>query len=55
MKKEYIKPELQVILFRHRCHIMAGSPVQGLGSNLNDNNDSTDDLLWGGFDDHDAR
>jgi hypothetical protein len=55
MKKVYIKPEQQVILLRHRCHIMEGSPFQSLGSNLNENDDTTDDLLWGGFSDRDAR
>ena len=55
MKKEYIKPIQQVILLRHRCHIMESSPFHSLGSNLNDNDDSTDDMLWGGFGDKDAR
>lgn len=55
MKKEYIKPRLQVVLLQHRCHIMGSSPFHSLDSNLNKNDDSIDDLLWGGFEDLDAR
>ena len=55
MKKEYIKPRLKVVVLQHRCHIMENSPFHSLDSKLNKNNDSTDDLLWGGFGDRDAR
>ena len=30
MKKEYMKPNMQVIHLQHQCHILAGSGVRGV-------------------------
>lgn len=35
MKKEYLKPNMQVIQLQHHTHILAGSGVRGV-SGLND-------------------
>ena len=44
MKKEaYIKPTMQVVLLQHQGHLLAGSPLNNVSSNL----DSEDELLIG--------
>ena len=46
-KKEYMKPELQVIRIQHQCHILAGSvQTTGLGENENLTQDDTPGDAW---------
>ena len=44
MKKEYVKPNVQVIKLQHQCHILAGSAREMRVSGLDDqfNYDSTE-------------
>lgn len=43
-KKAYQKPAMQVVKIQHKCNILSGSPVTGLGTNLTDD----DAINYGG-------
>ena len=49
-KKEYMKPAMRVVKIQHTGMLMT-SNVRSLGSNLNDDEDLTDDFIFGGSDD----
>ena len=51
MKKEYIKPSMQVVLLQHRTMLLQAS-VRGLSTNIDDDED---DFLWGGGGNQNAR
>lgn len=55
MKKEYITPEQHITLLQPMCPILTSSLILTIDSNLNDDADLTDDLLWGGADNDKAR
>ena len=38
---------MNVVLLQHQSHLLSGS-IQTLGSNLNDDEDTTDDIGFGG-------
>ena len=48
LKKQYIKPTVQVVKLHHQCHILVGS-VRGVQDNLGE----YDQFIWGdGSDDY---
>ena len=49
LKKQYIKPTVQVVKLHHQCHILVGS-VRGYQDNLGD-----DSFIWGDGSDEIAR
>ena len=54
-KKDYMKPAMKVVQLQHQQHLLGGSNFRSLGSNLNDNEDDTDDIGYGGGGAWDAR
>lgn len=51
MKKEYIKPSMQVVLLQHRTMLLQASVTGVQSTNLDDE----DDFLWGGGGNQNAR
>ena len=47
MKKNSQKPAMNVVLLQHQSHLLAGS-IQSFSTNLNDDEDLTDDIGYGG-------
>ena len=54
MKKEYMKPSMQVVLLQHRTMLLQAS-VRGLSTNIDDDDNDIDDFLWGGGGNQNAR
>ena len=44
----YQKPAMRVVMLQHQQHLLGGSNLRSLGSNLNENEDLTDDITYGG-------
>ena len=47
MKKEYTQPTMNVVMILQQTQLLSGS-VTGLGSNLNNDEDETNDIGYGG-------
>ena len=54
-KKEYMKPAMRVVMLQHQQQLLGGSNLRSLGSNLNEDDDLTDDITYGGGGVWDAR
>ena len=55
IKRMYQKPAMRVVMLQHQQHLLGGSNLRSLGSNLNENEDLTDDITYGGGGVWDAR
>jgi len=51
MKKTYLKPDMQIVQLQHQHQLLAGSPLDSVNTNLNEQDnfeiDDTPQGIWG--------